>query len=49
MCLARTASTPSKGKNDYAFQHQLNEKPSIMSGCPGTPVTVMIGLLRGAT
>lgn len=23
-------------KNDYAFQRQFNEKPSIITGCPGT-------------
>ena len=23
-----------KTRNDYAFEHQFNEKPSMISGCP---------------
>ena len=25
-----------KKRKDYAFQHQFSEKPSVISGCPGT-------------
>ena len=33
-CCWQSASTETKTK-DYAFQHQCDEKPSIILGCPG--------------
>ena len=29
-------------RKDYAFQHQFNEKPSIIPGCPGSELYVTI-------
>ena len=32
---ANLASAGEKKRKDYAFQHQFNEKPSMILGCPG--------------
>jgi len=33
-----TAEKKKKKRKDYAFWRQFNEKPSIIPGCPGTPL-----------
>ena len=36
-----TSTAVEKKREDYAFWHKCNEKPSIIPGCPSTAVLVL--------
>jgi hypothetical protein len=36
-----TRGVPEKKRQDYAFRHQFDEKPSITPGCPGRGVPAL--------
>jgi len=39
-----TRGVPEKKRQDYAFRHQFDEKPSITPGCPGKAVQFFIAI-----